>query len=527
MTPLDLAEQALNGDLDLASRRLAALSDRPDAFAAAAFVHLLAREFELASSIADVLGDGSIDHAVRGFVRSVCLADPGEPPSRSSAVAVQSAMLSFVEQEWAMSAGRIDLAEALARANLAAAPTATRAAWAAQALIRALCFQGRIGEAQDVVADLASNVAGTSDAPSLRAQGLLTAAAVFAAAQAGEASIVRTHADRLERLPDPEHYLAAGEMVLTAFALAAIDELDRAADLMDRAGGPNLRGLQLVDRVYGHEILLQAELARGDLEGAARRLDQVDALAIADHNMASAAAARCRARFAEATSDGVAAVAAATIASERAARVRGQLEVLRADVLAAAAGAGVDAQRVADQFNAVADQAVRIGATAIRNWAVRELRRLGRRLRDVPTEAWDSLTPQQALVARLAAAGLRNREIAEQLFVSERTVEGHIRSILGTLAAPTRVAIGAHLPNDRAGVSPANLTPRQWDVGRLVAEGCSNRDIAQVLGVGDKTVEKHLADLFARLGVRSRSGVAAALRTAGTKPDSEGPVGRR
>ena len=512
MSPLDLAEQALNGDIDVAGRRLAALSDRPDALAASAFVHLLDREFELASSVADVLGDGPVDHAVRGFVRSVCLAEPGEPPSRTSAVALPSAMLSFVEQEWAMSAGRVDLAEALARANLAVAPTPTRAAWAGQALIRALCFQGRIGEAQDVVAAIASRVSGTSEAPSPQAQGLLNAATVFASAQAGEVSIVRAHADRLDLAPVPEHYLAAGEMVLTSFALAAVDELDRAARLMDRAGGPNLRGLQLVDRVYGHEILLQAELARGDLAAAARRLEHVDSLVVDDHDMATAAAERCRARFAEATSDGAAAVAAAAIASERAARVRGQLEVLRADVLAAGAGVGVDAHRAADQFNAVADQAVRIGAVAIWDWAVRELRRLGRRLRDVPTEAWATLTPQQTLVARLAAAGLRNREIAEQLFVSERTVEGHVRSILSALAAPTRVAIGEHLPNDRTGAPMANLTPRQWEVGHLVAEGCSNREIAQALGVGDKTVEKHITDLFARLDVQSRSGVAAAMR---------------
>ena len=516
MTPLDLAEQALNGDVKVASRQLAALSDRPDALAAGAFVHVLARDFDAASSIADVLGGDPVDRAVRGFVRSVCLAEPGEPPSRPSDGALRRGMLSFVEQEWAMSAGRIDLAEALARANLSAAPTPTRAAWAGQALIRALCFQGRIGEAQDVVAGLASSMSGTSDRPSLGAHGLLTAAAVFTAAQAGDATAVRAHADRLDRTPGPEHYLAAGEMVLTSFALAAIDELERAARLMDRAGGPNLRGLQLVDRVYGHEILLQAELARGDLAAAARRLDQVDALAIDDHDLATAAAARCRARFAEATSDGAAAVAAAAIASERAARVRGRLEVLRADVLAAGAGAGVDAHRAADQFNAVADQAVKTGATAIRDWAVRELRRRGLRLRDVPTDAWDTLTPHQALVARLAAAGLRNREIAEQLFVSERTVEGHIRSILSALAAPTRVAIGEHLPNDRRDAPLANLTPRQWDVGHLVADGRSNREIAQVLGVGDKTVEKHVADLFARLGVRSRSGVAAALRAKGS-----------
>src|SRR5690606_8928747 len=43
-------------------------------------------------------------------------------------------------------------------------------------------------------------------------------------------------------------------------------------------------------------------------------------------------------------------------------------------------------------------------------------------------------------VLRLLAAGLRNREIAEALFVSVRTVEGHVARICAKLNVPTRVA---------------------------------------------------------------------------------------
>jgi DNA-binding NarL/FixJ family response regulator len=45
-----------------------------------------------------------------------------------------------------------------------------------------------------------------------------------------------------------------------------------------------------------------------------------------------------------------------------------------------------------------------------------------------------------------------------------------------------------------------------------VARGLSNAEIAGDLGISEKTVEKHLTDLFARLGVQSRTAVAAAVR---------------
>lgn len=44
-------------------------------------------------------------------------------------------------------------------------------------------------------------------------------------------------------------------------------------------------------------------------------------------------------------------------------------------------------------------------------------------------EQMGELTEREREVAQLAAAGLRNKEIAEALFISEETVKSHIRSI--------------------------------------------------------------------------------------------------
>ena len=53
------------------------------------------------------------------------------------------------------------------------------------------------------------------------------------------------------------------------------------------------------------------------------------------------------------------------------------------------------------------------------------------------------------------------------------------------------------------------LTPREQAVARLVAEGLTNREIAERLFVSVKTVEYHLANAFTKLGVRSRAHLAA------------------
>jgi DNA-binding CsgD family transcriptional regulator len=53
------------------------------------------------------------------------------------------------------------------------------------------------------------------------------------------------------------------------------------------------------------------------------------------------------------------------------------------------------------------------------------------------------------------------------------------------------------------------LTPRETEVLSWLAKGKTNRDIADILGMSPRTVNKHLEHVFEKLGVETRSAAAA------------------
>jgi len=82
------------------------------------------------------------------------------------------------------------------------------------------------------------------------------------------------------------------------------------------------------------------------------------------------------------------------------------------------------------------------------------LRALGVRRRLVaaqrPGRGWAAMTDSELAVARLVAQGLTNQEVAEQLFVSQHTVSGHLRHVFAKLDVNSRVELtrlaGVHDP---------------------------------------------------------------------------------
>lgn len=75
-------------------------------------------------------------------------------------------------------------------------------------------------------------------------------------------------------------------------------------------------------------------------------------------------------------------------------------------------------------------------------------------------------------------------------------------------AVPEARRVAAIAPS-HAGSLPAGLTAREADVLRLVAAGKTNREIAAELFISEHTVARHLQNMFAKLGVSTRSGATA------------------
>jgi DNA-binding NarL/FixJ family response regulator len=90
----------------------------------------------------------------------------------------------------------------------------------------------------------------------------------------------------------------------------------------------------------------------------------------------------------------------------------------------------------------------------MRDEARRELRKLGARAEvRGPAAAEDagvgSLTPREREISELITERMTNKQIAAQLFLSEKTIESHIRNVFHKLGASSRVEVARAIERDR------------------------------------------------------------------------------
>ena len=97
------------------------------------------------------------------------------------------------------------------------------------------------------------------------------------------------------------------------------------------------------------------------------------------------------------------------------------------------------------QLGRAVELATICGAASLAAHAERELLATGARPRRVALSGVASLTPSERRVAEMAAEGPTNREIAQALFVTQRTVEVHLTSIYRKLAISSRSQLAAAL----------------------------------------------------------------------------------
>jgi DNA-binding CsgD family transcriptional regulator len=102
----------------------------------------------------------------------------------------------------------------------------------------------------------------------------------------------------------------------------------------------------------------------------------------------------------------------------------------------------------ADQLQAAHDRFAELRAEPYLERCDRELRVCGLS----PSKRHDfdpsALTAQELAVARLVAAGMSNRQVAAELFISIKTVQFHLTHIYSKLNLTSRTELAAHLRND-------------------------------------------------------------------------------
>jgi DNA-binding CsgD family transcriptional regulator len=292
-----------------------------------------------------------------------------------------------------------------------------------------------------------------------RARALIDEASMLAA-QDGERSIpdirvralLDAHEGRLDEaeaavtpalaraFADGETILAVALLHVLTFVAASRPDATRVLELTEESRR-QLDSVGYVDalRIDPLAERVEALVAAGRLEEAATGLAELDhRQEVLARPWLAAAIARGRALLLLAQGDEDAAVAATDPATDdrskawrvfdraRTLLVRGQ--VLRQLRRPREAGLALDAALAIFE---------RLGA---RSWAARtqaELRRLGRR-----RSANDELTPAEGQVAALAASGLRNHEMADQLGVSPKTIEAHLARIYSKLGIRSRAELG-------------------------------------------------------------------------------------
>ena len=104
-----------------------------------------------------------------------------------------------------------------------------------------------------------------------------------------------------------------------------------------------------------------------------------------------------------------------------------------------------DSRGAREHLRASADLAQSCGALALAKGARRRLVAAGGRMREITGSPVDLLTGTERKVATLAAAGAGNREIAQSLFVTVRTVETHLTSVYRKLGLTQRAELASVL----------------------------------------------------------------------------------
>ncbi len=309
---------------------------------------------------------------------------------------------------------------------------------------------GRLGEAAELC-ELAVEATQLDDATHFRAWALFERA--WAHYYLGDLGATIAAAEESIRISERKvggtgPSAGVGPAWVLACALIESGEHVRARELLRPLVGDDIDGAMPVERSFFWEALALAEAQGGDRELAEGYVGRAEREAAAtDLAIPRGAASRARAQLTLTSGNPAAAAEQAAASAAAFAAVGARIEVafsrsLQGRALAAAGerDAAIPVLREAES------ELDACGSARERDAARRELRNLGARAEVRGPAAGaehgiDSLTKREREVADLVTDRRTNREIAAELFLSEKTIESHLRNVFAKLGASSRVEV--------------------------------------------------------------------------------------
>ena len=240
------------------------------------------------------------------------------------------------------------------------------------------------------------------------------------------------------------------------YALIEAGEAARGREvLLEAFGGPEASWVVPVRRCLAWELLTRAELGLGNTEDAVSWVERAEHWAERlPLGLPTAEAARARAELLLAQGDAEAAAAAADGARQAGAAAGAPLDAAFSRALAGSALAEAgERERAVDELRLAERELDSYGALRRRDAARRGLRKLGARSEPRGPAATGaglgSLTEREREIAELVTDRHTNKEIAGQLFLSEKTVESHLRNVFAKLGASSRVEVARLVERER------------------------------------------------------------------------------
>jgi DNA-binding NarL/FixJ family response regulator len=133
--------------------------------------------------------------------------------------------------------------------------------------------------------------------------------------------------------------------------------------------------------------------------------------------------------------------------------------------------------------------------------------------------SYDDDETMVAAVQAGASGFLLKQVTGQDLVAAVRTVAAG-----GSVLSPQATSLALDRLRGSRADRAAGLTERERRVLELIGQGCSNREIAERLGLAEKTVKNHVSALLRKLGLRRRT-QAAVLAERARHHDTLEPVG--